>query len=120
MLNKRYPLCILSKYGSTLHQGFSLDTVIKGDIPFFDTPDFILIKKKDIPVLQGLATILGVDVVNVELSDSPKPIELLYLNTRILLLYPCKDYRLTEIVRRIPSPKYDHLLREILYLISVE
>lgn len=120
MLNKRHPLCILSKYGYTLHQGFDIDTVIKGDTPFLYMPDFILIKEKDIPVLQGLATILGVDIVNVELMESPKPIELLYLNTRVLLTYPCNQYRLTEIIRRIPSPEYDHFSIGTLYLITVD
>lgn len=108
---------VLSRYGYVLESTPTLDSVISSD--WLKRPDFILIKREDIPLLQGMATILGVEVVIVELSDEPRSIKSLYLNTRILLTYPYPKQRLSSVVRRIPT-QYDWNTRDKLYLISVE
>ena len=118
ILNKRHPMYALSRYGYVLESTPSLDSVIASD--WLTRPDFILIKREDIPLLQGMATIMGVDVVIVELSDDPRSLKSLYLNTRILLTYPYPKHRLSSVIRRIPSPQYDWNYGDKLYLISVE
>jgi hypothetical protein len=118
MLNTRHPLYVVSRYGYVLESTPSIDSLFVSDWSI--RPDFILIKREDIPLLQGMATIIGLDVVNVELLDTPNPIESLYLETRILLTHQCPKHRLSAIIRRIPSPLYGWNSRDTLYLISVE
>lgn len=118
MFNKRHPLYVVSKYGYVLKHTPSLDSLLTGECSI--RPDFILIKREDMPILQGMATIMEFDVVIVELLDSPNPLESLYLDTRILLTHPYPKHRLSALVRRIPSPLYDTTSRDTLYLISVE
>lgn len=117
ILNIRHQMYVLSGYGYVLESTPSLDCVIDSD--WLMRPDFILIKREDIPLLQGWATILGVEVVIVELSDDSSSLKSLYLNTRILLTYPYPKHRLASVVRRIPT-QYDWNSRDKLYLISVE
>lgn len=118
MFNKRHPLYVLSRYGYVLKHTPSLDSLLTGECSIW--PDFILIKRENTPILQGMATVLGIDVVIVKLLDSPNPLESLYLDTRILLTHQYPKHRLSALVRRIPSPKYDCTSRDKLYLISVE
>lgn len=118
ILNVRHPMYVLSRYGYVLESTPTLDSVISSDWNL--RPDFILIKREDMPLLQGMATIMGVEVVIVALSDEPRSIKSLYLDTRILLTYPYPKQRLSSIIRRIPSPQYDWNSRDRLYLISVE
>lgn len=118
ILNKWHPMYVLSRYGYVLESTPTLDSVISSD--WLIRPDFILIKREDIPLLQGMATILGVEVVIVELLDEPRSIKSLYLDTRILLTYPFPKHRLSSVIRRVPSPQYDWNSRDKLYLISVE
>lgn len=118
ILNKRHPMYVLSRYGYVLESTPTIDSVIASDWRM--RPDFILIKREDIPLLQGWATILGVDVVIVELLDEPRSIKTLYLDTRILLTHPYPKHRLPSVIRRVPSPLYDWNSRDKLYLITVE
>ena len=118
ILNTRHAMYVLSRYGYVLESTPTLGSVIDSD--WLIRPDFILIKREDIPLLQGMAAILGVEVVIVELSDDSTSLKSLYLDTRILLTYPFPKHRLSSIVRRIPSPQYDWNSRDKLYLISVE
>lgn len=118
ILNKRHPLFVVSKYGYTLESTTSIDSLFVSNWGI--RPDFILIKKEDIPLLQGMATIIGLDVVIVVLLDSPSSLESMYLDTRILLSYPYPKHRLSSVIRRIPFPHYDWNSRDKLYLISVE
>ena len=118
ILNKRHPMYVLSRYGYVLESTPTLDSVIASD--WHLRPDFILIKREDIPLLQGMAIIMGIDVVIVELLDEPRSIKTLYLDTRILLTHPYPKHRLSSVIRRDPSPQYDWNSRGKLYLISVE
>ena len=118
IFNKRHPLYVVSRYGYVLESTPSLDSVFTSD--WLMRPDFILIKREDIPLLQGMATIIGIVVVNVELLDNQRSIESMYLDTRMLLTYQYPKHRLSSIIRRIPSPQYDWNSRDKMYLISVE
>lgn len=118
MLNKRHPMYVVSRYGYVLESTPSIDSLFVSDWSI--RPDFILIKREDIPLLQGMATIMGLDVVIVQLLHSPRSLESLYLDTRMLLTYPYPKHRLSSIIRRIPSPQYDWNSRDKMYLISVE
>lgn len=118
ILNKRHPLYVVSRYGYTLESTPTLDSVFTSD--WLMRPDFILIKREDIPLLQGMATIIGIGVVIVELQEYQRPIESMYLDTRMLLTYQYPKHRLSSIIRRIPSPQYDWNSRDKMYLISVE
>ena len=109
---------VVSRYGYVLESTPSMDSLFVGD--WHIRPDFILIKREDIPLLQGMATIIGLDVVNVELLDTPSSIKSMYLDTRMLLTYQYPKHRLSAIIRRIPSPLYDWNSRDKLYLITVE
>lgn len=118
MLNTRHPLYVVSKYGYVLKHTPSLDSLITRECSIW--PDFILIKREDTPVLQGMATVLGIEVVYVELLDTSNPSEPRNLNTSVLLSHPYPKHRLHTLIRRIPSPKYDRTSKDKLYLISVE
>lgn len=118
MLNKRHPLYVVSIYGYVLKQTPSLDSLLTGDYTAW--PDFILIKKEDISILQGMATILGIEVVCVELLDTQKSGKPRNFNTNVLITHPYPKHRLFYLISRIPSPEYDYTSNDKLYLISVE
>ena len=118
MFNTQYPMYVVSRYGYTLESTPTLDSLIVGEWSIW--PDFILIKREDIPVLQGMAAISGLDVSIIELLDSPNPDVALYLDNRILLTHSYPSDRLASLIRRVPSPQYDVTYSNTLYLISVE
>lgn len=118
MLNKRHPIYVVSIYGYVLKHTPSLDSLLTGVCGAW--PDFILIKREDTPILQGMATILGIEVVYVELLDTQNTNEPRDFNTSVLITYPYPKHRLHSLIRRIPSPKYDHISKDKLYLITME